>query len=275
MSAWDSRFIDVGGIRTHYLEAGRGPTLVLLHSGEFGGCAQLSWEHNIGAFAEHFRVIAPDWLGFGKTDKLYDFVQGHRRLLSHMADFLAAMRIDAADFVGNSMGGTFLARVAASPQPLFPIRRLVLASGGGFAPDNAARRALLDYDCTPDAMRALLRAVFHDPRFAADEAYVQRRLALTLEPGVWECTAAARFRSPAMGVPQQFGKADDIPYEQIAAPTLIVAGANDQLRLPGYAQELHQRIAGSRLLVLDDCGHCPNIEKAAQFNTAVIDFLTR
>ncbi|HEY0676205.1 MAG TPA: alpha/beta fold hydrolase [Immundisolibacter sp.] len=275
MSAWDSRFIDVGGIRTHYLEAGRGPTLVLLHSGEFGGCAQLSWEHNIGAFAEHFRVIAPDWLGFGKTDKLYDFAQGHRRLLSHMADFLAAMRIDAADFVGNSMGGTFLARVAANPQPLFPIRRLVLASGGGFAPDNAARRALLGYDCTPDAMRALLRAVFHDPRFAADEAYVQRRLALTLEPGVWECTAAARFRSPAMGVPQEFGKADDIPYEQIAAPTLIVAGANDQLRLPGYAQELHQRIAGSRLLVLDDCGHCPNIEKAAQFSAAVIDFLTR
>lgn len=274
MAAWDSHFIDVGGIRTHYLAAGNGPTLVLLHSGEFGGCAELSWEHNIGAFAEHFRIIAPDWLGFGKTDKLYDFALGHRRLLSHMADFLAAMRIDEADFIGNSMGGTFLARVAASAKPMFPIRRMVLASGGGFAPDNAARRALVEYDCTADAMRALLRAAFHDPRFAVDEAYVQRRLAMTLEPGVWECAAAARFRSPAMGVPRQFGKADDTPYEQIAAPTLIVAGAEDQLRLPGYAQELHQRIAGSRLLVLDDCGHCPNIEKAAQFNAAVIDFLT-
>lgn len=275
MAAWESRFIDVGGIRTHYLEAGRGPTLVLLHSGEFGGCAQLSWEHNIAAFAEHFRVLAPDWLGFGKTDKLYDFALGHRRLLSHMAGFLAALRIDEADFIGNSMGGTFLARVAVSPQPAFPIRRMVLASGGGFAPDNAARRALLDYDCTADAMRALLRAVFHDPRFAADDAYVQRRLAMTLEPGVWECTAAARFRSPAMDTPRQFGKADDIPYEQIAVPTLIVAGANDQLRLPGYAQDMHQRIAGSRLRVLDRCGHCPNIEQAAQFNAAVLDFLTR
>ena len=119
MAAWDSRYVDVGGIRTHYLEAGRGPTLVLLHSGEFGGCAELSWEHNIGAFAEHCRVIAPDWLGFGRTDKLYDFAQGHRRVLSHMAAFLREMRIYAADFVGNSMGGTFLARVAASPEPLF------------------------------------------------------------------------------------------------------------------------------------------------------------
>lgn len=273
MAAWDSRYLDVGGIRTHYLQAGQGPTLVLLHSGEFGGCAELSWEHNIGTLAGHFRVIAPDWLGFGKTDKLYDFAQGHRRLLSHMAAFLREMRIEEADFVGNSMGGTFLARVAASPQPLFPIRRLVLASGGGFAPDNAARRALLDYDCTPDAMRALLRAAFHDPRFAADDAYVQRRLALTLEPGVWECAAAARFRSPAGSAPPQFGKPDDIAYEQIAAPTLIVAGADDQLRLPGYADELHRRIRGSQIKVLADCGHCPNIEQPAEFNAAVLAFL--
>ena len=273
MAAWDSRYVDVGGIRTHYLEAGRGPTLVLLHSGEFGGCAELSWEHNIGGFAEHCRVIAPDWLGFGRTDKLYDFAQGHRRVLSHMASFLREMRIDAADFVGNSMGGTFLARVAASANPAFPVRRLVLASGGGFAPDNAARRALQDYDCTPDAMRALLRAVFHDPRFAADEAYVQRRVALTLEPGVWECAAAARFRSPASTPPAQFGRPDDIPYEQITAPTLIVAGADDQLRLPGYADELHRRIAGSRLTVLERCGHCPNIEQPAAFNAAVLAFL--
>ena len=118
MAAWDSRYVDVGGIRTHYLEAGRGPTLVLLHSGEFGGCAELSWEHNIGAFAEHCRVIAPDWLGFGRTDKLYDFAQGHRRVLSHMASFLREMRIDAADFVGNSMGGASVIRLADSKKVL-------------------------------------------------------------------------------------------------------------------------------------------------------------
>lgn len=120
MAEIQSRFITVEGINTHYLEAGAGPTLVLLHSGEFGGCAELSWEFNIAALAEHFHVIAPDWLGFGGTDKLYDFIAGHRRMLQHMVGFLAAMNINEADFLGNSMGGTFLARVAASEQPIFP-----------------------------------------------------------------------------------------------------------------------------------------------------------
>ena len=59
------RYINVDGIKTHYLEGGEGPVVVFLHSGEFGGCAELSWEFNLPAFAKHFRVVAPDWLGFG------------------------------------------------------------------------------------------------------------------------------------------------------------------------------------------------------------------
>jgi pimeloyl-ACP methyl ester carboxylesterase len=64
------RFIEVDGIRTHYLEAGEGRPVVLLHSGEFGGCAELRWEFTLPKLAELYRVIAPDWLGFGETDKL-------------------------------------------------------------------------------------------------------------------------------------------------------------------------------------------------------------
>lgn len=60
MKSVESKFADVEGMRTHYLEAGEGFPVVLLHSGEFGGCAELSWEFNLPALAEHFRVIAPD-----------------------------------------------------------------------------------------------------------------------------------------------------------------------------------------------------------------------
>jgi len=95
-----SRYLDVGGIRTHYLDAGDGPPVVLLHSGEFGGSAELCWEFNIGPLARDFRVIAPDWLGFGGTDKLRDFVAGSDRMIRHMSAFLAAMAIDRADFAG-------------------------------------------------------------------------------------------------------------------------------------------------------------------------------
>jgi len=193
-----SRYLDVGGIRTHYLDAGDGPPVVLLHSGEFGGSAELCWEFNIGPLARDFRVIAPDWLGFGGTDKLRDFVAGSDRMIRHMSAFLAAMAIDRADFAGASMGATMLLREAARPGCRFPIRRLVVSSGGGFVPDNEERRRLLSYDGTPEAMRAILRANFHDPAWAQDDAYVKRRVEASLAPGAWEAVAAARLKPPTM-----------------------------------------------------------------------------
>src|ERR1700733_10415956 len=64
-----SRFVVAGGLKTHFLEPGSGFPVVLLHSGEFAACAELSWKQTIRPPAEHFRVIAPDWAGFGKTEK--------------------------------------------------------------------------------------------------------------------------------------------------------------------------------------------------------------
>src|SRR6266478_2737493 len=104
-----SYFVEVDGIRTHYLESGEGQPVVLLHSGEFGGCAELSWEFTIPKLAERYRVVAPDWLGFGETDKLYDFGGGQARLIKHMRRFIEIMNLDEADFVGNSMGGSIFA----------------------------------------------------------------------------------------------------------------------------------------------------------------------
>ncbi|MGE3248479.1 MAG: alpha/beta fold hydrolase, partial [Beijerinckiaceae bacterium] len=59
----EAKYVSVDGIRTHYFEAGdahRGkrPTILLLHSAEFGGCAEFSWERNMPAFAERYHVLA-------------------------------------------------------------------------------------------------------------------------------------------------------------------------------------------------------------------------
>src|SRR5487761_2785612 len=129
MASVSDKYIMVDGIRTHYLEAGDGPVVVLNHSGEFGACAEMSWEFQMEPLAEHFRVIAPDWLGMGRTDKLFDFVNGQGRRIEHMRRFLEVMDIKEADFMGNSMGAGMLARIAAAPKPLFPIRKLVLVAG--------------------------------------------------------------------------------------------------------------------------------------------------
>lgn len=268
------KYVMVGDIRTHYLEAGEGDPVILLHSGEFGGCAELSWEYNIGALAKHFHVYAPDWLGFGKTDKIFDFTNMFQRRVDHIRQFMEIMCIEGAYFIGNSMGGGVLATVAAKDKPDWPIKKIVLASSAGHAPDNEHRQILNTYDCTREHMKNVLSVLFYDEKWANDEAYVEKRYQLSLEPGAWEATAAARFKSPAASS-QSKSRRPDADLSNIKVPTLIVAGKEDYLRLPGYAVELQKEIPNSKLHVFEKARHCPHIEHADEFNKMAIDFFLR
>ncbi|MDE0175580.1 MAG: alpha/beta hydrolase [Defluviicoccus sp.] len=271
-----SKYVDVDGIRTHYLEAGEGPVVVLLHSGEYGGAAEISWQFTVPALASEFRVVAPDWLGFGRTDKVFDFGDARSRVYRHMQRFVEVMGIGEADFIGNSMGGSNLARIAATEPDLLPLRSIVLCSGGGFTPETEERKVLLAYDGSEDAMRALVKAMLHDPKWGDDDAHVARRQEFATMKGAWECQSAPRLRPPAAEkAGSGFGTPDNTPYENISVPTLIVAGANDPLREPDYAPGLAARIDGAEVDVYENCGHCPNIEHADRFNAQVLDFLRR
>ena len=277
----ESKYVAVDGINTHYLEAGDpdAPTVALLHSGEFGGCAEISWEFAVPALAEHFHVVAPDWLGFGRTDKVFDFADARGRVYRHMQRFFEVLQITEADFVGNSMGGSNLARIIADPPPILPVRSAVLCSGGGFTPLTEERKALLAYDGTAEAMRTLLHAMLNDRKWGNDDAYVAKRQEMASLPGAWECASAPRLRRPEQNqgdrANQSFGVPDDTVYENVAVPVLIIAGANDPLRNPGYSRELAARIPDNEHHVYENCGHCPNIEHADRFNGHVIAFLKR
>ncbi len=276
MALVHSRYVMVDGIRTHYLEGGDGPTVMFLHSGEFGACAEVSWEFNIEAFAEHFHVVAPDWLGFGRTDKVFDFEAGRARTFEHMRRFCEVRNITHADFVGNSMGGSNLARIAAASPVIMPIRSLVLASCGGFAPDSDARKQLLAYDGSDESMRGILDGLFFNKTNWVDNPdYIARRQEFAKLPGAWECTAAARFKAPFIESKGQFGQPDATPYEDIEVPVLLIAGGQDPLRMPGYAPEIATRMPDSEVHVYGDSGHCPHIEKSAEFNEMAIEFLKK
>ena len=270
----NSHVVSIDSIATHYLESGQGNPIVLLHSGEYGACAELSWERNIAALAEHFRVIAPDWLGYGKTDKVYDFEGGARRRINHMARLLATLEVGDAIFVGSSMGASVLAREVAGGAGQFAATAMVLSAGGGFVPNNPAREAIVDYDCTVTGMRNIVRILFHGDSWANDDEYVERRHRSSLAPGAWEVAAAARFRSPVAPPRNAVGQPDSTPYEQIGCPTLLVAGAEDPLREPGYAEQIAARIPNASALVYERCGHLPHIEAADRFNSDVMTFLT-
>lgn len=277
MPEYNSRTVDVGGFSTHYLEAGSsGQPLVLLHSGEYGACTESSWNSVVPLLVEAgFHVFAPDWLGFGRSDKVVDFANPKKRRIAHMGQFIESLQLpELPVLIGNSMGGTYLAQELAQRNTNFNARGAVLVSGGGFVPNNEARRLIQDYDLTIEGMRSILGTLLFDSKWTNDEAYVRWRHELSLVPGAWQCAASARLHPPtASGAgSEDFGKPDATLYENIECPTLVIAGADDPLREPGYADDIAARIPRSQLKVYENCGHMPNIEHPQRFASDVTTF---
>ena len=271
-AGFERREILVDGIETSFLEAGSGDPVVLLHGGEFGGEAEICWEATIPALARHFRVLALDLLGFGRTAKLVDFADGRARRLRHLARFIEVTGAAGSPCVGNSMGGMLLLFDAASDRPLLSPRKLVSIAGAGALNDGSPHiDALFAYDGSTAAMRRIVEALFHDPRWAADNAYVERRRASSLAPGAWEAVAAARFRRP--DAVQEARPKSSIDFSRVTVPTLIVAGECDKIKPHGWWDELRQQIPQSHVLVVPDTGHCPQLERPDLVNEALVSFL--
>lgn len=275
-----SFYIDVDGVRTHALEAGeahRGvrPSVLLLHSAEFGGAAELSWEYAIDVLGEKRHVVAPDHLGFGRTDKIFDFNGQFDRRIRHIRRVLEVMCVERAHVVGSSMSGGLSLMVAARRPPDWPMVSVTACSGGGESPNNEARRILNSYDGSDEHMRRIVETMFVDPKWAKDEAYIARRQELARLPGAWEATAAARFRAPFRDADQSRKERESIDYSAIAVPTLVFAGAHDPLRAQGYWKDFVPKIPDAELHVFETGGHMGNIECAAEFNARLQAFFDR
>ncbi|MGY4711655.1 alpha/beta fold hydrolase [Mycolicibacterium sp. CBM1] len=265
------RKLVVDGLDTHFLEAGAGEPVVLLHGGEFGASAEIGWERVIPALAERYRVLAPDMLGFGGSAKVVDFTDGRGMRIRHVARFCALLGIDSAHFVGNSMGAINMLVDLTSAAPVLPIRSAVTICGGGDIQKNRHTGALYDYDASFEAMRAIVEALFADPAYPADEAYVQRRYESSIAPGAWEALAAARFRRPGLEAPST--PSSKRAYERIGVPVLVVEGGEDKLLAPGWAAEIAGQITGGRSAVVAGAGHCPQIEQPEVVAQLLLEFL--
>lgn len=263
----------VDGLVTSYLDAGEGDALVMLHGGEFGASAELGWERNIAALATRYRVLAPDQLGFGESAKVIDFVNGRGMRIRHVARFCELLGIDSAHFVGNSMGAINLLTDTTSETPLLPVRSLAIICGGGQIQQNEHFEALQQYDATEPAMRRIVEALFYDAAYPADEGYVRRRYESSVAPGAWEAIAAARFRRPQHepAAPPSTPSTERA-YERIGVPTLVIEGGGDKLLPAGWAAEIAGQIKGARSVVIDDAGHCPQIEQPSVVNELLLNF---
>lgn len=271
-------FVSVDGVKTHYLEAGvdhrgRRPSVLLLHSAEFGGAAEISWERNIDVLAERYHVVAPDHLGFGRTDKVFDFTGQFDRRITHIRRFIETLCLGPVHAMGSSMSGGLCMTVAARETPDWPLVSVTCCSGGGDAPNNEARKTLNTYDGTREHMRAIVKVMFVDQAYAADEAYLDRRQEIATLPGAWEATAAARFKAPFRDGSAERRERDSIDYGKISVPVLVFAGRHDTLRSPGYTDGFVPKIPNATLHMFETAGHMGNIECADEFNARVLAFL--
>ncbi|NIO08461.1 MAG: alpha/beta fold hydrolase, partial [Deltaproteobacteria bacterium] len=116
----NSGFVQVGEIYTHYLEA-RPPhqeketaTVLLVHSGEFSARSEFSWRYNIAELGKHFRVLAPDMVGFGRTDLVHSFTDAVGFRAGHLRRFLDTLKVGPVHVAGNSFGGGLVLQMAAN-----------------------------------------------------------------------------------------------------------------------------------------------------------------
>lgn len=253
----------VFGQKINYVEAGSGPVVVLLHG--LGG-STANWAFNVAALAAKFRVVVPDQVGFGLSDKPFiNYRVG--TYVDFLDKFLAELKIERASLVGNSMGGWIAASYALKHPS--KVERLVLVDAAGFAAPKEFDLAALSglNPSTRDAMSRLAQLVFFNKAMASDAA-VDMLLTQRLTAGDGY-TIQSLVESVHRGEDMLDGK-----LAALKQPTLIVWGREDGLTpLAREGQKYRQGIPHAEMVVFEQCGHIPQVEKAAEFNAAALKFL--
>src|ERR1700752_628962 len=262
-NAQASKEVLVFGQKINYVEAGSGPTVILLHG--LGG-STVAWQFNIAPLAEKYHVIVPDQIGFGKSDKPLVYY----RILPYvdfLDQFCKQLKIERASLVGNSMGGWIAAAFTAA----FPDRvdKLVLVDAAGYTPpkDLDTRTFYGLNPTTREGMKVLVAKVFYNKAFLTDAA-IDQAIAARLAAG-----DGYTINSITESIIRGEDFLDDT-VKSIKRPTLIIWGRQDGLVPLAEGERFNKDIAGSKLVVFDQCGHVPNIEKAGEFNAAVLKFLS-
>lgn len=264
-------FIDAMGIRTNVHLAGPadGEPVLLVHGSGPGVSAYANWRLTIGPLAERFRVIAPDVVGFGFTDRPDEVAYGLSTWTAHLVAVLDALGIERAHVVGNSMGGALALDLAVRhPQR---VHRLVLMGSVGVPFElTDGLDAVWGYQPSVEAMQELLGIFAYDQSLVGpDLAEIRHRA--TIRPGVQEAFASM-FPAPRQRWVDALAQ-DSADIRGIGHPTLIVHGREDRIIPVQNALDLFALIDNAQLHVFGRCGHWTQIEHTAAFNELVIDFL--
>lgn len=267
------RSIVAAGIRTNCHDAGDGApgssSVLLIHGSGPGVTAWANWRLTIPELAKRSRVLAPDLVGFGYTERPQGVQYGLDAWVAHAVGVLDALNVEQADVVGNSFGGAIaLALAIRHPKR---VRKLVLMGSVGIPFQiTPALDAVWGYQPSFEAMRGLLDLFAYDRALATDEL-AELRYRASIQPGFQE-SFAAMFPAPRQrwvdALASNYADIMALPHE-----TLIIHGRDDLVIPPDNALRLNHLISRSQAHIFGRCGHWVQIEHAARFNRLVGDFL--
>jgi 2-hydroxy-6-oxo-octa-2,4-dienoate hydrolase len=264
------RSVAAAGLHTHYLEAGAGGPLILLHGSGPGVSAWENWAGVIPALAEQRWVLAPDIPGFGATEARADGEYDFAFWVDHLFAFMDALGIASAPIVGNSFGG--MLAMAASVRDPGRVERLVLmGSAAGDVPMSEAHRLAAAYDGSREAMERILRLFPYDPSTLTTEM-VDRRYAATIQPDAPK--GAHKIETgPGENGETVFKVTPESELAAIEKPTLILHGRDDKVLPFELAVRVHKAIPRSELHTFGQCGHWVQIERRDEFVAQILEFV--
>ena len=269
-----SRTVQTADWKLHYHEAGSGHPIILLHGSGPGATGWSNFSGNLGALAEHFRVIAVDMPGWGASDPCPVERLEH---VDAAIQFMDALGIEKTAVVGNSMGGITAVRLAAEhPDRISHLITMGAALnrgprlyGPGDGPSEGIKVLVQAYQTpTTESMMRLVEIMCYDKRFATEELCRVRAEAAAANP--------EHLKNFLEGLPKGMPAKKFASLEAltgIAAPTLLLHGRDDRVVHWEHTLHLVAHIPNSRMVLINRCGHWAMIEHAAEFNRLVTDFV--
>jgi len=264
------KFAKAGDVRIHYHEIGTGYPLICIHGAGPGATAWSNFKGNVGELSKHYRAILMDMPQYGKSDK--PIIEGGRLafLARVVRDFMEALDIKRAHFVGNSMGGQAALKLAIdypdNVDRVVVIGSAPIKAGSIFQPmPLEGIRNIRNYyrndGPSLSKMRQVLESLVCNTSLITDEI-VQERYQASIDPETVEV-----FKKPP-------AEAEDLYFElgKVRAKTLLAWGQDDRAGALDVALLMLRLLRDGRLYVFPRCGHWAHVEHRDEFNRIVLQF---
>lgn len=257
------------GIRTNVHEVGEGYPLMMLHGSGPGVSAWANWRLVMPALSKVARVIAPDMVGFGYTERPQGQSYSMDVWVKQAIAVLDALDIKRADLVGNSFGGA-LAIAMAIRHP-DRVRRLILMGSVGVNFDlTYGLDAVWGYTPSVENMKKLLDVFAFNKQLVTDDL-AELRYKASVAPGIHEAFSSMFPPPRQRGIEALASPEHEI--RNIAHETLIVHGREDRVIPVSNSITLSNLIPRAQLHIYPQCGHWTQIEHSARFAQLVANFV--